>query len=290
MEITLLGTGCPVAVPERRGAATLVRGASGSMLIDCGSGVAQRLVEAGVSGAEVDALAVTHLHSDHLIDFYQLVLSSWHQGRDRPWTVFCAANVRAFLQGVMDVWAEERAARIAFEKRPSTAGLEIAFVEIADGSEHLVGDLALRFVAVDHGPVEPAFGLIAEAGGTRAVISGDTRYCPALIEAGRGADLLVHEVFLHGEIKPIPGVRSAETVAAVASYHTLSAEVGRVAAEMQARALALTHFVPPRFDRAALLAEVAESYSGPVFVGEDLMRFDLAAGDVVWGDFRARLL
>jgi ribonuclease Z len=59
---------------------------------------------------------------------------------------------------------------------------------------------------------------------------------------------------------------------------------------MGAGALALTHFVPPDFDRASLLTEVAESYDGPVFVGEDLMGFDLASGEVTWGDFRARLI
>jgi ribonuclease Z len=59
---------------------------------------------------------------------------------------------------------------------------------------------------------------------------------------------------------------------------------------MGAAALALTHFVPPDFDRAALLAEVAESYGGPIFVGEDLMGFDLMTGDVTLRDFRARLV
>jgi ribonuclease Z len=79
-------------------------------------------------------------------------------------------------------------------------------------------------------------------------------------------------------------------VAAVASYHTLSTQVGGVARAMGAKALALTHFVPPEFDRAALLADVAEGYDGPVFVGEDLMSFDLGSGDVAWGEFRARLV
>ena len=58
---------------------------------------------------------------------------------------------------------------------------------------------------------------------------------------------------------------------------------------MGAKALALTHFVPPEFGRAALLAEVAETFAGPVFVGEDLMGLDLASGDVTLGEFRARL-
>lgn len=88
---------------------------------------------------------------------------------------------------------------------------------------------------------------------------------------------------------PVPGRRAPETVAAVASYHTLSSEVGGIAEAMREGALALTHFVPPDFDRSALLAEVGESYGGSVFVGEDLMSFDLARGEVGWGEFRARL-
>ena len=104
------------------------------------------------------------------------------------------------------------------------------------------------------------------------------------------ADLLIHEVYLHHEMALKPGRRSASTVSATASYHTLSSEVGEVARRMGAKALALTHFVPPAFDRAALLAEVAKNYDGPVFVGEDLMAFDLGSGDVIFRDFRARLV
>ena len=290
MEITLLGTGCPVASPDRRGAATLARAPGAAVLIDCGSGATQRLLEAGARGADLDALLVTHLHSDHLVDFYQLVVSSWHQGRDRPWTVYCAPDVRAFLQATLDLWADERAARVAFERRPSAIGLEVAFVEIEPAAPIEIGGLTITPVPVEHQPVANAYGFVFDAGGKRAVLSGDTRYCPALIAAGRGADLLVHEVFVHREMPVVAGVRSAETIEAVASYHTSSAEVGRVAAEMAARALALTHFVPPVFDREALLAEVAESFGGPIFVGEDLARFDLASGDVAFGGFRARVL
>jgi ribonuclease Z len=60
----------------------------------------------------------------------------------------------------------------------------------------------------------------------------------------------------------------------VAAYHTLPAEVGRVAREAGARLLVLNHFVPTRFDRAALVAEVRETWRGPLVVGEDLMSYD----------------
>src|SRR3546814_4823961 len=74
-------------------------------------------------------------------------------------------------------------------------------------------------------------------------------------------------------------VRSAETMTNRAGYHTLSRYVGKIAAEAGVKALALTHFVPPAADRAALLAEVAADFAGPLVLAEDLLRIDLAARD-----------
>jgi len=290
MKITLLGTGCPVAHPARGGAATLVETAEARVLVDCGSMVTQRLVAAGCRGAELDALLVTHLHSDHLVDFYQLVVSGWHQGRAAPWVVHCPETVVPLIEASMAAWRDERELRIAFEQRPTVTGLGVGCEVLSPGRPIAIRDLEIEPVLVDHAPVVPAYGFVFRAGGKTAVVSGDTGVCDALIVAGTGADLLVHEVFLHHEMGLVPGRRSAETVAAVASYHTLSAQVGEVARRMQAKALALTHFVPPSFDREVLLAQVAESYTGPIFVGEDLMSFDLGSGDVSLREFRARLI
>ena len=290
MKITLLGTGCPVAHPRRGGAATLVETVEARVLIDCGSMVTQRLVESGCRGAGLDALLISHLHSDHLVDFYQLVVSSWHQGRVAPWVVHCPETVIPVIEATMAVWRGERELRIAFEHRPTVTGLAVNCDVLAPGRRITIGDLEIEPVLVDHGPIVPAYGFVLRSGGKAAVLSGDTGVCDALIAAGQGADLLVHEVYLHHEMPVIAGRRSAATVAATASYHTLSGEVGGIAHRMGAGAVALTHFVPPDFYRSALLAEVAQSYDGPVFVGEDLMGFDLATGDVTLSNFRARLI
>jgi ribonuclease Z len=108
------------------------------------------------------------------------------------------------------------------------------------------------------------------------VFSADTVVWPPLIEAARGADCLVHEVFILREMPVVPGVRSAATRDAVAGYHTLSTEVGRVAAEAGVGCLVLNHFVPVRFDAAALVAEVRAHFAGPLVLGEDLLSLDLA--------------
>jgi ribonuclease Z len=289
LEIVLLGTGCPQCDPDRRGPANLVRARGRQFLVDCGSGVTQRLVEAGSKGADLEALFLTHLHTDHLVDFYQLVISSWHQGRTRRPRVFGPPGTRAFVEGTMALWEVERAQRIAHEQRGSIAAFDIETVEIAEGTVFEEGGVRVTAIAVAHQPVRHAFGFVFEADGRKAVFSGDTAFCPALIEAARDADVLVHECFVHGELRPAQGVRSAQTVAAVASYHTRSDEVGRVAAQAQARLLVLNHFVPTRFDRDAVLAEVARDYAGPIVVGEDLMRYDCATRRLAKDGFHLRL-
>lgn len=280
MRVTLLGTGCPVAHLHRYGPAQLVEAADARVLVDCGSGVTQRLLGAGTRGAELDAVLITHTHSDHVVDFFQLVISSWHQGRRRPQRVVGPAGTRAFVEAQMAAWRFDLERRIRHECRPSTAALEVEVEEVAQGDRLAVGGVDVEVVEVDHRPVVPALGFVFRAGGRAAALSGDTRFCPALIEAARGADLLVHEVFIHREMKPVKGVRTTETVQAVAGYHTASGEVGQVAAEAGVGALALTHFVPPDFDAPALEREVRLHWSGPLVLGRDLTAIDLAAGTV----------
>jgi len=275
MELTLLGTGCPQCDPDRLGPANLVRHGGKAFLIDCGSGATQRLVSAGASGRALDAVLLTHLHSDHIVDLYQLIVSSWHQGRDRPQRIFGPPGTRRFVEGTMALWQQELEQRIAHEVRPSAAALEIDVTEIGEGEVLRLDDLVVSAVAVDHLPVRYAFGFVFAADGKRLVFSGDTAACPAIVEAARCADVLVHECFIHGIMKPAPGLRTEEGLRNVARYHTASHEVGKIASEAGTRCLVLNHFVPTKFDKAAVLAEVRRDYSGPLVIGEDLMSLDL---------------
>ncbi|MEE8395950.1 MAG: MBL fold metallo-hydrolase [bacterium] len=282
----LLGTGCPNVDPHRMGPAQLVCHEGATILVDCGSGVTQRMVAAGFDGKNLDAVLLTHLHSDHVVDLFQLVSTSWQRGRDKPMRVIGPQGTARFVEDLMALWRSELELRIAHEKRPSADALRVEVEEIGAGEVFVgAGDggggtdgLRVEAVEVDHRPVQPAFGFVCRAGGRTLALSGDTTYCPALIKAAGGADLLVHEVLSHREFTPRPGVSTAEGIAGVTSYHTRSDVVGKVAAEAGVKALVLSHFVPTRIDKAAMLAEVRRDFAGLLILGEDLMRIDLHSG------------
>ena len=162
MLLTLLGTGCPQVDTRRLGPSQIVRHQGGTYLVDCGSGVTQRLQAAGSSGADVDAVFFTHLHSDHTVDLFQLIISSWHQGRDRPHLIYGPKGTKRYVNGLLKLWKPEFEQRIAHERRTSTAALSADVIEIDEGEVFRAGDLVVTAVDVDHFPVRPAFGFLFE--------------------------------------------------------------------------------------------------------------------------------
>ena len=129
MQLTLLGTGCPSVDYKRFGSANLISTNNTKILIDCGSGVTQRLQQIKQSSASIDALFLTHLHSDHVIDFYQLIISSWHLYRLKPWKVFGPKGTKKFISSLMNTWKDERKLRIDYEKRSSVKAFKINVYE-----------------------------------------------------------------------------------------------------------------------------------------------------------------
>ena len=122
--LVLLGTGCPSPSDLRFGPSTLFTHDNKNYLFDCGSGVTQRLSAAGVRSSEIDVVFVTHMHSDHIVDLYQLYISGWHQGRDSKFKVVGPRGIKAFFDNLLTAFRSELDGRIQWEKRPNMQGLE----------------------------------------------------------------------------------------------------------------------------------------------------------------------
>ena len=271
MELTLLGTGCPSVDHKRFGPSNLVSTKNTKILVDCGSGITQRLHELGVSSADIDALLFTHLHSDHAVDLYQLIISSWHSYRIKPWKIYGPKGTRKFVKKIMDAWADERKLRISYEARASAKAFDIQVTEFKSIGNIKIKDLSIKYFEVDHKPVKYAYGFSFTNKNKKLTISGDTRPCENLMKYAQQSDVLLHEVFIEGEILQINKMRTKKTLHNVQSYHTTSTQVGKVAFIARAKKLVLTHFVPTRFNKNNLKKVVKKDFGKDPVIGEDLM-------------------
>ena len=271
MELTLLGTGCPSVDHKRFGPSNLVTTKTVKILVDCGSGITQRLHELKVSSADIDALLFTHLHSDHAVDIYQLIISSWHSYRIKPWKIYGPKGTKKFVKKIMDAWADERKLRISYESRASAKAFDIQVTEFKSIGSIKIKDLSIKYFEVDHKPVKYAYGFCFTNKNKKLTISGDTKPCENLMKYAQSSDVLLHEVFIEGEILEINKMRTAKTLHNVQSYHTTSTQVGKVAFISRAKKLVLTHFVPTRFNKNNLKKVVKKDFGKDPIIGEDLM-------------------
>tara|TARA_B100000965_G_scaffold374065_1_gene365044 strand:+ start:335 stop:1162 length:828 start_codon:yes stop_codon:yes gene_type:complete len=271
MKLTLLGTGCPSVDHKRYGPSNLVTSKEAKILVDCGSGVTQRLNELKISSANIDALLFTHLHSDHAVDFYQLIISSWHSYRTKPWKIYGPKGTKKFVNKIMDTWSDERKLRISYEARSSVKAFDIDITEFKSFGNLKIKDINIKYFEVDHKPVKFAYGFNFTNNNKKLTISGDTRPCENLMKYAQKSDVLLHEVFIEGEIKKTNKMRTKKTLHNVKSYHTTSSEVGKVAFITQSKKLVLTHFVPTRFNKAKLKKLVKKDFGKDPIIGEDLL-------------------
>src|SRR6185312_10690240 len=77
IRVSLLGTGTPKPSMERFGPSILVRAGSETLLFDAGRGCLQRIAQLNLSYQKINALFLTHLHSDHIVGLPDLWLTGW---------------------------------------------------------------------------------------------------------------------------------------------------------------------------------------------------------------------
>jgi ribonuclease Z len=284
MKLTLLGTGSPLLDPDRRGPAQVIEEGGGLVLIDCGSGVAHRLAEAGYAPRgnglvrpPIRRIALTHLHSDHVMGLPDLLWTGWVlRWWDEPPPIAGPPGTAALVQGLLDAFAYDIRVRLAGDQYRRN-GPASRVDEVEEGWTVDGDGWRLRAFRVDHAPVDQAFGYRMEAGGGAIVVSGDTRPSDNLVRHAWGADLLVHEVYWRrGALRLRERLSDPDELfrrTTIENYHTSSEEVGEVAARTEVKHLVLSHLILRGGSPADLLADVAPDFARPITVGSDLQTF-----------------
>jgi ribonuclease Z len=279
MKLTLLGTGTPIPDPRRRGPSQVIEAGTDLVLIDAGTGVVHRLLEAGYAAPAITRIALTHLHSDHLMGLPDLLWTGWiMRWWNTPPPIAGPPGTAALIDGLLRAFAYDIDVRMKGE-RLHHVWLVPAVEEIEDGWTAEGDGWRLTGFRVDHEPVDQAFGFRLDAGAGSVAISGDTRPSENLIRHAHGVDLLVHEVYWkRGAGLLRATITDPEALArrdVIDGYHTSSEQLGRVAADAEAGRLVLSHILFRGGSPADPEADIAGDYPRPVVVGEDLQVFEI---------------
>ncbi|HEX6631618.1 MAG TPA: ribonuclease Z [Gemmatimonadaceae bacterium] len=251
MRLTTVGSGV-VASPRRVCSGHLVQADDVRLLMDCGSGVVQRMASLGVRWQEITHVALSHFHNDHVSDLTTLVFA-WKWGDLPPRT---APAVLVGPVGTAALLDRLAAALGDWVREP---GFPWTVREIAPGGELALADgVTLAAQKTPHTEESVAYALAA--GGRRLVYTGDTGYDEGLAAWADGCDLLLAECSL----PPAMAIPS----------HLTPEQVGRLARLARARRLVLTHFYPP-VERTDVRAAVAREYDGYVALAHDGATFDI---------------
>ncbi len=286
IKVTLLGTGTPILNINRFGMSTLVEAGDQKLLFDVGRGAAMRLHQARVPSRALDAIFVTHMHSDHLTglpDLYSIAPLPTEDGRRQvPLEIWGPPAIVEFAKALEMMLAENNRIRFAGRELNINATKINAHV-LAEGVVYEKNGVKVTAFLVDHGYVVPAYGFRVDFSGRAVVLSGDTTYSANLVKHARGADFLIHCVAIGSrkleEAEP-------EYVGRFYKYLANPETVGRVLNEVQPRLAVFSHISLysregiPRATEGELTARVRAVYSGPIAIGQDLMSFVIGPGGV----------
>lgn len=291
LTLIFCGTGTPLPDPDRAESCLLVQAGTNLLLIDAGDGGVRKLAGWGVPLGGLDAVLISHLHSDHMEGLGPALLMRWTGSAARnALPLIGPAGTARVAAGYNDMLAADATYRTGHhgEAITPTGGGVFSGRDVAPGVVWNRDGLVVTAFAVDHAPIAPAFGYRLQYKGRVVVISGDTSASPAVAAAAQNADLLVHEAL---QPRLVAGItqgldragqpRTAQITRDILNYHTTPEQAADIAAQAKVGMLVLTHIAPPlpsRLLHAAFLGDAATRFAGPIRIAHDGLLLHLPAG------------
>lgn len=244
MKLTIIG--CWGGYPKVNEASSgyLIEHNGFHLLVDCGSGVLARL-QNYILPEELDAVILSHYHSDHIADIGVLQHARLIQGflgKPSPNLPIYAHSLNK--QEFTKLTYKEITKGIAYDSNFSLS----------------VGPFIISFIETAH-PV-PCYAMRIETEKGIIVYTADTSFKNELIDFSRNSDLLLCECNLYGE-------QDGSGIGHMTSY-----DAGSLATRAGVKQLVLTHL--PHFGRLDQLKEEASQlYSGPIQLASEKAVYEI---------------
>lgn len=250
MTVTILGSGTCVPRLDRHACAALIRAGRTNILLDIGPGIIGQLLQQGVHINDIDFILLSHFHVDHCADLAPFIFATKYSGfsRTKPLTLMGGSGIRTLYTKLDD----------AYGGHLDMSGYDFKIVELEEqGSSMAISNegLQLSWAKAAHKPESRSFRF-DDASGFSCVYSGDTGYCPDLINLAENADVLICESAMPDDQR-------------VAGHCTPSI-AGGMAARANVKKIVLTHLYP-ECDTVDIAGQCSSSFNGDIVIAQDLM-------------------
>ena len=272
IKVTILASGTPRVNIDRFSQSILIEHKNDKFLFDAGRGALLRLNQSRILPNEIENIFFTHLHSDHILGFSDILMTGWVYHRQKPLNIFGPPGTINFVDSTIRSFEEDIKVRSLPPESLNVENLKSNIEIIYDDFTYNKNGLTIETFAVKHEPFTYAFGFKIFNSKYCMVISGDTTYSEQVIEKTKNCDLLIHEIAHASEhtLEKYPKAKG------VISYHTDASQVSKIINTVKPRLTILNHVLS--LDGSSdeqILNEIKKNTKHKVLIAKDLMTIDL---------------
>ena len=256
LSAAVCGSRSPLPSPGRAETCILVAAGDDLFVVDIGDGSNQNLRSWNIDFRNIEAVLITHLHSDHIADLPGLHQNAWVVGeRNSKLKVFGPEGVDQLTQGIEMAYAHDYVFRNEHHGDAVApleyAGFDTNVIDLNDPVIFDNGELKITAFKVVHEPIDPALGFKFEYKGRSLVITGDTSYTQSVIDNSMNVDVLFHEAQANHMLAVIENLQRslgmdllATVLDDITTYHTTLIEAAEVANKANVKKLVFYHLTP----------------------------------------------
>lgn len=253
MKLTILGSASADPNPKRTCPGYLLEIGKNLILLDSGSGVIRKIVQAKIDFFQLDYLLYTHTHADHVSDLSYLLFTYGWQRRKKDLVIIGPKKFKSFVNSIIKIFAKK------FEK---VTKYKTKIIEVENSRLKMPG-FTVTTKKMNHDMcmfLPYSVGYRIESQGKVFVYTGDTTYCENLIKLAKNADCLLIEGGMPKEFKD--------------PAHFTPAEAAKIATEAGVKKLVLTH-IARGAEKYNLKSQAQKYFKGPIIVAQDLKKITI---------------